>query len=112
MEPMEKLWQDVDALKEGQIRHDERIRQNEQQASRALKEVVRLEGDLNAKFDALTVEIREGFKIVGERIDEIEGRKKRDEGYRAGQLDALKKFGLWFTILTFAVGVIMWRLNQ
>lgn len=112
MESMDKLWHEVDGLKEAKIRHDERIKQNQLNTDKALKEVVRLEGDLNAKFDALTVEIREGFKLVGERIDEIEGQKKHSEGYRSGQIDALKKFGLWFTILTFGIGVIMWRMAQ
>lgn len=109
---MDRLWHEVSILKESQIRHDERLRQNEESMQNIAKATASLRGDMDAKFDALTLEIREGFKIVGKRIDAIEGQKERSEGYKAGQMDALKKFGLWFTILTFAAGVVMWRLTQ
>lgn len=106
MADMDKLWQEVDNLKESRIRHDERMKQLEQGQARAMEHFAKLE----TKFDEIRTDIAAGFKTVSERIDSIEERKAENTGYRKGQMDALKKWGSLFAIITFAAGVIMWRI--
>lgn len=108
MEKIERLWSQVDELKETQIRHDERMRQIQQGQVRAMEHFAKLE----TKFDELSSDITTGFQTVSARMDSLEEDTATATGYKKGQKDALKLWGSLFTILTFLAGVIMWWLSR
>lgn len=108
MDNMDKLWTEVDGLKETRTRHDERIRRLESDHKETMKHLSSVEAGL----EDFRAEIREGFQTIGKRIDDIEGNKRENDGYKKGKMDALKTWGAWFAILTFVAGVIMWSLNK
>jgi len=105
---MDKLWHEVDSLKESRTRHDERIKRLEADHKETIGHLTRVESSL----DDFRAEIREGFKMVGERIDYIEGKRKEADGYARGQMDALKRFGLWLTIAALAGSFFAWWLTR
>lgn len=105
---MEKLWQEVDILKENKVRHDERIKRLECDHKETLSQI----SEVKTGLDDFRSEIRDGFKLIGERIDDIEGKKREADGYQKGQLDALKRFSLWLTIAALVGGFIAWWLNR
>lgn len=108
MEPMEKLWHEVDGLKESKTRHDERIKRLESDHKETMKHLSAVE----TSIDDFRTEIRDGFRVIGERIDDIEGKKREHDGYQKGQMDALKKFGLWLTIAALAGSFFAWWLTR
>lgn len=116
METMDKLWAKVEAVTETQIRHDERLKANEAATQSAMRSIAKLEGELNEKFDVLTVEIREGFKQVHLRIAEYDTRKHEQQGYQSGvdetRKQMLKQFGLWVSIVSIGLSFIIWWLTR
>lgn len=108
MEHADKLWAKVDTLEEARIRHDERIHRLESDHQQMLAHVTRVE----TSMAEMREEIRDGFKAVGKRIDQSESDAREQAGYRIGQLDALKKFGLWVTIATLSASIFTWWISK
>lgn len=104
MVDMDKLWKEVDTLKECRIRHDVRLSRIESDHKETMKHINRVETNIAEMRD----EIRAGFANVSLRIDDYEKEKSQISGYKAGQVDALKKFGLWVSIATIAGSFVAW----
>lgn len=116
METMDKLWAKVEAVTETQIRHDERLKANEAATQSAMKSIAKLEGELNEKFDVLTVEIREGFKQVHLRISEYDSSKHEQQGYQSGSKETreymMKQFGIWISGVGLFLTFLIWWLTR
>lgn len=112
MEPVEKLWSEVDSLKEARIRHDERMKKLEASDQKHMEHFAKLEKSI----EDTRSEIRTGFATIGKRIDQAELNKSEQAGYKKGQTETrttmLKQFGLWLTIGGLIASFVYWLLNR
>jgi len=108
MDSTTKLWSEIDSLKESRIRHDERMKRLEAGQTQAMEHFAKLE----TKFDEVRGDLSKGFGAVTERISEIERTATSQDGYRKGQIDSLKKFGLWVSIAAVVISLIAWGVTR
>jgi predicted nucleic acid-binding Zn-ribbon protein len=108
MDSMNKLWIEVDSLKESRIRHDERMNRLEAGQTQAMEHFAKLE----TKFDEVRGDIANGFGSVSERINDIEREATENQVYRKGQINALKKFGLWISLFVAIISFFAWGFNK
>lgn len=112
MDSMDKLWVEVDSLKESRIRHDERMKRLEIDHKQLLQHMTGVELSVSEMRD----EIREGFKLMNSRISEFDSLKANQEGYDKGrketQATMFKQFGLWLTIVGLGGSFVYWILTR
>lgn len=112
MESMDKLWTEVDSLKECRIRHDERMKRLETDHKQLLQHVTGVEVSVSEMRD----EIREGFKQMNTRISDFDSLKANQEGYEKGKKESresmLKQFGLWVSIVALGGSFVYWILTR
>lgn len=112
MDPMDKLWIEVDSLKESRIRHDERMKRLEIDHKQLLQHISSVE----LSVTEMREEIREGFKQMSARISEFDSLKASQEGYDKGrketQVTMLKQFALWLTIVGLGASFVHWILTR
>ena len=108
MDSMDKLWGEVDSLKETRIRHDERMKRLEMDNKQLFQHVANVESSVSEMRD----EMREGFRQMNERIGEMNNQKVKQSGYALGAAEERKKlmkqFALWVSIAAIAVSFVTW----
>jgi len=115
VQDMDKVWNKIDGLEESRIRHDERMNRMQAERESDRKETNRHLAKLETSFEEIRTEVRQGFHLIGQRLNETEATKHKKVGYEQGvketRVGMLKQFGLWLSIAALLLSFLFWRLS-